>query len=179
MSVSINQWLVDQLPHVIEMAKLPFDQVTHEAFCRRVGWELFREDWYSDQECFFEVRFDGFKRRLVAVYGEPESGIGIGLYALGWKACERVFTTQAEFDEAFRSTLAVIEPLIESAAIRGAYAGDELNYAYWSFPATFLTLVQHHEGDLQSGSNCSLDIRIVPRDGATVLKFPLTTNILF
>ena len=36
MSHTLNSWLANQLPHLIQMAKLPFDQVTHEAFCKRI-----------------------------------------------------------------------------------------------------------------------------------------------
>lgn len=34
-------------------------------------------------------------------------------------------------------------------------------------------------GNWSLGSNSSLDIRLLPRRGAAVLKFPLTTNMLF
>ena len=89
----------------------------------------------------------------------------------------------AEFDEAFRSTLASVEPHLQCAAITGRYHcqrdDHEYKYAYWQFPDAFMTLVQHFEGDGHAGNDSSLDIRLVPRFGAARLTFPLKTNILF
>ena len=183
MSHPLDQWLVGQLPHLIQLAALPFEQVRHEAFCERVGWEAVRDDCYP--ESCFGVHFEEVERRLIAVYDEPEAEIGMGLYVLGDEAGDGVFTTTAEYDEAFRTTLALIEPKFPAAAIRGTYRHDTyqrthlFHYAYWIVADTFVMLVQHREGAAHSGSECSLDIRIRPRRGAAVLKFPLTTNMLF
>src|SRR5690349_14809007 len=133
MSRSFNAWLLEQLPHLIQLAKLPFDQVSHEKFCQRIGWEVVREDWYP--ETCFEVHFDDVERRLIAVYDDGECGIGIGLYALGEEASAEVLTTRKEFDEKFQAMLALLEPHFESAASCGTYrhGGQLFKYAYWPF----------------------------------------------
>lgn len=183
MPLSINEWLAQQVPHLIQMAALPFELEAHEDFCERIGWEPFREDWYPEN-CF-EVQFEEVERRLFAVYDETEFGVAIGLFAL---ICEPsnhqcCLETQEEFDEAFRTTLACIEPMFETPTMRGTYRDPRIaglfHDAYWSIGETFLTLVQHSEGDANVGSFSSLDLRLVPRRGASTLRFPLKTNILF
>ncbi len=59
---------------------------------------------------------------MIAVYEEPELGLGIGLGALAGENDGYCVETVAEYDEAFRETLAVIEPLFKAAAIVGQYA---------------------------------------------------------
>ena len=180
---SLIRWIAEQFPHVVGLAMLPFERTMHEEFCIDVGWPVCREDWYP--ETCFEVRFEEIGRRLVAVYDDSEFGVGIGLYVVGEEHSfdERCLSSLAEFDEAFRSTLASVEPHLQCAAITGCYHcqrdDHEYKYAYWQFPDAFMTLVQHFEGDGHAGNDSSLDIRLVPRFGAARLTFPLKTNILF
>lgn len=179
----LNEWLPKLTYHLVELANLPFELETHEQYLASIGWQVTREDWYP--ETFFEVQFEEVGRRLLALDDEPEMEIGVGLYAL---TCfpdtdESCVATGKEFDQVYKQVLGVVTPFIPGTPIQGTYreGTDRLTYhfAYWQFPETFLTLVQHHEGDIQSGNSATLDFRLLPRRGSDQLQFPLRTNMLF
>ncbi|MDY0171064.1 MAG: hypothetical protein RBS80_31280 [Thermoguttaceae bacterium] len=119
------------------------------------------------------------------MYEESETALGLGLYALGPPVRTGDFSigSKSDFDRAFERTLEIIRPSFRGTPSVGTYGGkfDDLiyHYAYWCFPETYVTLVQHFEGDGHCGHEASLDLRIIPRLGSDNLAFPLRTNILF
>jgi hypothetical protein len=179
----LDAWLVRHVPHLVQLAAIPFDRVTHERYFATIGWTVIRESWYP--ETCVEIRFDDVGRRLVAMYDESETSLGTGLYALvGSPDTDDIaIASRTAFDEAFDATLATMMFLLRNTPAKGTYHSQSdnqtYNYAYWGFPQAFVILVQHFEGDANYGHEASLDLRMVPRLGTDQLVFPLRTNILF
>jgi hypothetical protein len=165
------------------LAAQPFNLKTHETYFNSISWDVHREEWWP-HTCF-EVSFPEVHRRMVAVYDDSETGLGIGLHARvedDGTINDYLITSDIEFDAAFDETLAAILPRLKSVPQTGTYRSRlstrTHKYAYWTYAKAFLILVQHEEGDGQCGHFESLDLRLLPnRDGR--LLFPLTTNILF
>lgn len=179
----LKAWLVRNVPHLIELAALPFDSVTHERYFATIGWPVTREKW-RPENCL-KVHFNDIDCGLVAVYKESETCIAIGLFALTGEPTTYDFAiaSRIEFDKAFDEILAGIMPLLPTTPAKGAYQSQfddrAYNYVYWGFAQAFITLVQHYEGDGNYGHDANLDLCIVPRLGTDYLVCPLETNILF
>ena len=76
----LNDWLIRHVPHLVQLATLPFDRVAHEGYFGTIGWSLTRKDGWPNN-CF-KVSFDDIDRYLLAQYRESKSEIAMGLYAL-------------------------------------------------------------------------------------------------
>ena len=167
------------------LTQIPYEVSLFKTACQSYGWQVAIPEWVEpDDESIIEVHSPLWPVPLVALFSEEQMA-GLFLFALiGEFDQEDDYSGRgpewfnARFADAHTEIKAVLGEPSDLGQYSGTFDHSIFSYAVWAGGFSDLVLVQHEEGDGNFGHDATIDIRIIPHDGSS-LVFPLQTNLIF
>ena len=171
--------------HALQIEQFANTQFTPENLMRlaqKFHWELYEDQSeYTDGICL-EFRFQQVFRLLIVC--DAEQTLAVSLCAK-IETCDPIYSKDfhmaswPEYQQVFNEALIFLERVWGPPDRKDKYLSPFTQilhrHALWQRSHSKLLLVEHDEGDGQSGHIATVDLRVIP---AKSISFPLETNII-